>query len=247
MRIIVAILTIALAIVFLGFAILYSRPQHLSYVTISATGTVSAIPEEALIYVSLNGTGNTTASATANLSLTLQKVNATILPLINRNRTLLQTTYYSINKPYQTICYPTPTGTGARPVYPCTPSNFTGYVATEDITITILNSNNVSGIITALSKIPHLTLQSIQPKFSDNETAALDQQALSLAIANATAQARLLTGNNTRLKIENITVQNQYIYPYASGSSSASTSNSTIFYPGQTTISKSVIVIFSKN
>ncbi len=252
MHITLAIVSLALAFVFLGFVILYSQQQRLSYVTISASGTASAAANEALVYISLNGTGNTTASATANLSRTLQEFNTTILPLINRNLTLIQTTYYGVNRPYQTGCYPVPVGTGtASPDY-CIQSNvigFNGYVATEDITVTLPNSNNVSAAINALSKIPDLTFQSIQATLSDTETATLNRQALSLAIANATAQARILAGNDTQLKIENITVQNQYIYPYlyAVGSSSAGTNSSSTFYPGQLKISKSVTVVFSKS
>ncbi len=248
----IAIVSLALALVFLGFVILCALPQHLSYVTVSASGTASATAKEALMYIALNGTGNTTASAAANLSLTLQEFNTTILPLINRNLTLIQTTYYGINKPYQTGCYFLPVGAGtAIPNY-CINSNvtgFNGYVATEDILVTLPNSNNVSAAITALSRIPCLTFQSIQATLSDAETAMLNQQALSLAIANATAQARTLTGNDTQLKIENITVQNQYIYPYpyAVSGASTSTNGSSAFYPGQIKISKSVTVVFSKN
>ena len=116
------------------------------------------------------------------------------------------------------------------------------------------NAGNVSAVITALSKIPDLQIQNIQPVLSAQETASLNNQALKLALVNATAQAQLLAGSGVQLTIENITVQNQYFYglPYAAGVVSAGpnapivTGINTTYFSGQVFVSKSVYVVFGK-
>ena len=102
-----AILCLAVALVFVGIVVLSVQAPHSSssFISLSATGTASATPNTVDVYISLNGTGNTTAYATANLSVTTTLFNKTIQPFVNGNSSLIQTTYYEVYKPYSTGCY----------------------------------------------------------------------------------------------------------------------------------------------
>ncbi len=217
--------------------------QHLRTITVSASGSVSAEPAMAQVQVSINGTGATAALANANLSSSVAAMNSTILPFLNGNASEIQTTSYQI---YQaTNCtYPS----NLTFSY-CITQKLPYYVAYESFTVSVPNLKNASQVITGLSGIPGLQLQGVQAALSDGQQAMMGQEALSAALANATAQADILAGNGI-VQVENITVQySQIYYPrvynLAGASASVANKSSAVFFGGTATVQRSINVVFS--
>lgn len=228
----------------LSYVMFFNGAQHLRTITVTATGAASANPAAAKVYVTLNATGSSASLANANLATLVNRLNNTVLPYLNGNLSNIQTTSYQIYQP--TNCtYP------ISQIYPpvCIPHTQNYFVAIEGIAVTVPSISNVPQLVTQISAIPNLALQNVQAQLSDAQKSALNQQALSQALANATTQARLLAGSGTSLVIQNITVTNsQFIYPFAGAgalSVSSKSLNGTAFFGGVTTIQKSVYVVFS--
>lgn len=216
--------------------------QKVGYVTITATGSASAQPTTGTLYVNAQGKGITAAGATANLSIALAQMNSSISKYINGNQSRIKTTYYNIYNQSGNYNYPYGYNT------------YNGFVASEQLTITIPNTQNVSGAIGALSLINNLQISSASSTLSDSQITALRSTAFSNARQNATTQASILT-NNASLSIQNITVNSYYFYPiaYALGSAgsvkgtNANTTTGPGFYSGLDSVTESVTIVFSYN
>jgi len=230
-----------------------------SVITLSATGTASSRPTQAQVSITINGTGATTASAVQNISTTLNMFNSTVYKFLNGNMSLIETTYYSVYKPYQycPIYSTNATSSGgiAYPVpVPKCVSNNPGYTAAEDLSLTLPNINNASSFLGAIAAIPNIYVGSVSPSLSSNQTASLRASALALAISNATSQADALLGPNEVIYSRNISVNSYYIYPYGVAESSGSGAlasvagrNATIspqFYSGTSQVTDTVSVVF---
>ncbi len=232
--------------------------QSTSVISLSATGTSHAKPSQAQISITINGTGPTTSLAVQNLSATLSLFNSTIYGFINGNTSLVETTYYSVYKPYQYCPVAIPvtnassSGIPAYPIPSCTANK--GYTAVEDILVTLPNIDNVSSFLGAMASAPNIYVTSVSPALSDNQTASLRSTALAAAIANATSQAEALMGLGAVIYSKNVSVNNYYYYPYSiagaasSGASIASleanTSANPQFYEGISQVTESVSVVF---
>ena len=227
-----------------------------SVITLSATGTASSRPTQAQISITINGTGATTASAVQNISTTLNMFNSTAYKFLNGNMSLLETTYYSVYKPYQycpiyaTNATPA-SGSIAIPMK-CTSNNI-GYTAAEDISVTLPNIDNASSFLGAIASIPNVYVSSVSPSLSSNQTASLRAAALASAISNATSQADALLGPNEMIYSRNISVNSYYIFPYGVAANSGALTagvadrNTTIspqFYSGKSQVTESVSVVF---
>jgi uncharacterized protein YggE len=225
------------------------------YITISATGTASAVPTQGIIYVSAQGRGKTGAAATANLSIALSQMNSSIFRYINGNYSFITTTYYELYNQTNNI-YPvgvagtgSVNGSGAMPsIYPYYFS-YNGFVATEQLNIIIPNTKNISKAIGALSAINGITVSSASATLSNSQITSLRNAAYASAISNATSQAEILTGN-AQLSTQNITVGYYNYYPIAYGVASSSGINSTTpvnpqFYSGTSSITEQINIVFS--
>ncbi len=224
---IIAVLAILVMGSILGLGVLYPNGllQTKKSVVISATGSAASLPKEGIIDIYANGTGNTTAIAVANLSLTIAKVNGTLSGYTDSNN--ITTLYYTVSKEY----------------------NSSLYVATEGIQVVIPNISNMTGLLQALSSNKDIYVQNAAPKFSAAQESLLMRQALQSGLKNATAQAEALTGNAT-LTASNITVTNYRIIapfgleasvmPLAKGAGSGS-----LFFNGNESITESVTVVFT--
>jgi len=236
-----ALIAVLASVVILGTIVFGNDFQHLHTIMVTATGTASASPSVAMMYIMINGTGNTAALANTNLSASVEEFNATIMPFLNGNVSKIQTQSYQVYQP--TNC------TYSNLSYQCKKLDY--YVATESVLVTIPNIGNASEAAAQLLTIPNLQLQSVQAVLSDSQKTALNQQALSKALENATSQATALAGNE-RVVVENITVQSSYVYyPYALNAASGASGsvaraiNSTAFYGGTASAQKSIYVVFS--
>ncbi len=207
-----------------------------SYIFITATGSASAQPSFATIFVNLQAFGNNPGSATNNLSFALHDLNASILKYINGNLSNIATTYFTI---YNRSSY-----------YGNFNASKKDYVAQETLSIKILNTSNASDAIGAVSGINGTSITNVVENLSSSQIALLRKTALLLAMKNATSQATLLAGNKT-ISIENITVNSYHFYPFAFSSdmiSSASAKSLAVqnpsFFIGNDTITQSITVKF---
>ncbi|MFI5412305.1 MAG: SIMPL domain-containing protein [Candidatus Micrarchaeales archaeon] len=222
----------------IGLGIYYSTSgstgPNASLITITATGTASTTGGQAVFYLYVNGSGTSAKTAIANLSNTLNNLNNTLAPYINNNFSLISTQYFSANKIY----------------------NSTLYSASESITVTIPNAKNATGVLVGLSGIPNVYINNVQATLTDQQTTALRNQALSDAIANATAQAQSVSPTGMA-SVTNITVNNFYIYPFpyafnggmAGGpampvAAVSSQQINSLFYSGKNSVTESITAIF---
>lgn len=219
-----------------------TKPTNM--VKITASGSASNEPSQALIYVTINGTGATTGSAVQNLSSTINEFNSSIYKFVNGNLSAVTTSSYSVNRPY---CY-------QYAPYNKT-SCYNGYVAEESLSIMIPNIRNVSAVLGSTASIPNVYVTYVSAALSDSQATTLRQQALESAIANATSQAGAVIGPNDMIYSTNVTVNSYYAYPYPYGVSATASANggtasvapSAIgpqFYGGTNQVEESVSVVF---
>ncbi len=244
---VVAIVVIVL--VFAAFAVWHTSPTQMSLIKITSSGTVTAVPSEASVYMYLNGTGATSAAAVANLSSIAGTLNQTLMPLLNGNLSDMQTLSYNVYVPGECPTNATPYYY-YKPYYCIPPGGAKFYVAAESLLVTIPNSTNINGAISKIAQVAGVGVGSVSAKISDSQQAALGQQALTLALANATSQAKSLAGSGVQVSVINITVNNGgYFYPvYATGGGVASSANASknqsSFFVGTVDVTRSVSVVF---
>jgi uncharacterized protein YggE len=200
-----------------------------NFLSISASGTIENKSTQAQLYLVINGTGPTSSIAVQNLSNTLSQFNNTISKYINGNTSDIKTEYLNTFKIY----------------------NNSGYEAQEQLYVVIPNIGNTSTVIAALSSIPNVYVNGASPMLSDAQISSMRLQALTLALSNATEQARALIGSSQIIST-NITVNNYqvvYPFPYANASISNVPSNNTNlttqFYGGTNKVTESIVVQFS--
>jgi uncharacterized protein YggE len=189
------VLAIIATIVAIGIASSWTTHGKPGTISVTASGTAYADEEAAAMYLTVNGTGNSAQSATANITSTLNSVNMTVSPFINGNMSKMKTVSYNIGRSYNAS------------------RNQTIYTATENIEISPFSASNVSGLIGALSRITGVYINSVYGQLANSQVASLRAQALSLALQNATTQAQEVAGPGAQVYIGNITVQNSYFYP----------------------------------
>ncbi len=204
-------------------------------ITIKASGFANAKPAEADMSLVANGTGKTTNDAVQNLTSTMNAFNSTIGSYINNNFSLVTTTYFNV---YPRVIYNYSNGFYT--------SNRSGYIATEGLTVKLLNVSNVGGAIGSLSGIPSIYVVYVQQRLSDAQLTGMRSTALSNALANATSQATALVGTNN-LTVENISINNFYYYPYyANNMLGGGASTGTVqYYGGIEQVTESITVTFS--
>ncbi len=222
---VLAILVLGLA---LTVAVMYpngtSQKNNNGIVIVTASGTSEQYPAQGVIYVDVNGTGNTEQIATANLSLSMAKINNTVFSYIGNNSENIQTQQYYVNKIKNTSLYQ----------------------VNEYAMITILNSSNINNAISALSKINNVYVTSTDAQFSKQQITTMRNQALTYALENATQQAMILT-DNASLTPENITVGQLHFQIFAAPAVQSQGMSSNLFYYGNQELTETVTVTFSRN
>lgn len=225
---IIAILAILVMGAVLATAVLYpngvaSLGGRSNYITVSAQGFAYGYPTQAILYLSLNGSGPTASIATTNASLTLQRLNYSVKGYVNGNLSLIKTLSYSLFKV----------------------RNSTQYEVVESLKVTIPNINNASAALGNLSSINNVYVNSVSPVLSNSQIKAMIGEALSDALANATAQAKVLA-NNATVTTHNISVSSYYVFPsFNSGAALPSGAQASLFYSGQNQVSESITASFS--
>ncbi|HVA82942.1 MAG TPA: SIMPL domain-containing protein [Candidatus Aquilonibacter sp.] len=227
-------------------------------ITVSASGIAYGYPDQATIYMYLNGTGQSPSSANANLTGTIDAIGAALAPYINNNMSLIQTQSYNIYKGKVLLCTNITRGptVDLPPPFYCNSSlnytslyccyNRTAYIAAQSVVATIPNINNVSAAFTSVSNIPNVYSQSLSQKISDKQGSMLLNLSLEMALANATAQAQVLAGSANNVQVLNVSVSGGPIYYptyFTNGAASASPSGSS-FFAGRIGVTRSVNVVF---
>jgi len=238
---IVAIL--AGVLLFAGFAVMTEIPKHGSLIMVSSSGSVTTVPDQASIYLTLNATGSTASLAISNLSAGANMLNTTMMPFLNENSSRIQTLSYRVYVPSECM--------NTTPVYYyqyyCVPKGMPNfYVASEYIQVRLPSISNLNTVLVQLAAVPGIGVSNVASTLSEGQQALLSQRALTLALANATSQASILAGSGAELSVRNITVSSGYVnYPsYASGLEKSSGDSQT-FFSGAVSVSKSIYVVFN--
>jgi uncharacterized protein YggE len=135
------------------------------------------------------------------------------------------------------------------PIYPTTtiycPSPRRFFIASEYLLLTIPNVTDTNAALVGLSGISGVSIGNVAARLSQQQQANMSEEALSLALSNATGQAQALAGGR-QLQVRNITVQSNYLfYAGASVAAAPAPSYNQTFYPGRATVTKSIYVVFS--
>jgi len=225
---IAAVAILAFAAVALVSAVAYSpylsqraQTNSSSYITVTASGSASAAPTVAQLYIYINGTGSTAQLATENLSYTVTAVNSTLSRYTMGNASDIQTTSYQL--------YKIP--------------NSTAYAASESLLATLPLSSS-GAALTDLSSIPDVYIGSIGIQLSQQQQAGLRSAALSIALANASSQAQQVAGPYASLHIKSVTINGAYYF--TPGIYTAAVASSQIF-GGASSVTQSVTVEYSYN
>ncbi|MCL4380985.1 MAG: SIMPL domain-containing protein [Candidatus Marsarchaeota archaeon] len=216
-------------------ALVWLKTTNSSFIFITASGSASAMPDFATVFVLVQAFGNNPASATNNMSFALHDLNASVLKYINGNLSNIRTTYFNVYN--------------RSNVYNFNASGKKFYAAQESLSIRIPNINNISNAIGAISGVNGTSITNVVENLSSAQIALLRAQALSAAMQNATSQASLLSQNKT-LAIKNITVNYYRLYPFSLSTGALNMASSQIpqapsFFIGNDTITQSITVTFS--
>ncbi len=223
----IAVLAILAMGVILALSVLYPKglPQSAKTVTVSASGSSSALPQDGVLDIYANGTGGTAGIATSNLSLTLAQVNETLLKYTTANQ--VRTQYYNLGME----------------------RNSSVFIASEGLHVIIPEVGNTTAALMGLSSLKNVYVQDAGAMLSSRQVAALREAALRSALRNATAQAETLTGNAT-LTTSNMTTSTYRVYEPLGLTAGSSVSNpakepSQLFFNGNESIVESVSVTFT--
>ena len=225
--IVAVICILSISLVYLSFNT-QKQTLKMSTISVSASGYASAIPAIAQISIDVNSTGATPEVATANLSSTINAINASIYQYQNGSK--LQTEYYSVY----------------RSTYALNNSNTTPrktiYLASEILYASVPISK-LNDAITSLSSVNNIEIDGITPKLSSAQNTQLSNIALSNALVNATQKAQLLAGS-AAIYIQNISSYQSYYSPYPIPQYSMYSASYPIVSYGNSTVTQTVSVIY---
>ncbi len=229
----IALLLVAVLLAITVIAVLYSvaspgtkAPQ--GYITVSASGFASAPPSQALLYITVNGTGATVYDAVYNMSAAMQSVNATIVGYVHGNMSMVSTSQYSVYKTY----------------------NRSTYTATESVVVTMPNISDVNAALGKLSALANAYVTGVSAQLSADQVTQLRTQALKAALLNATEQAGELV-SPMGVKMTNVSISGYVIRPYpvyalaAGGSAPVAKDVAPSFFGGTSKVSESISAVFS--
>ncbi len=191
-----------------------------STVTVTATGSVSAVPSQSTIYITANGTASNAANATARLARTVYAINSTLSSYLASGGSSIQTVSYQLYRPY----------------------NSSVYTASEGIVVTI-SINSTGSALAALSSVSDAYITGVTIQLSPSQVSSLSGTALSIAMQNATAQAQQVAGTHVPLTISSVSINsNGYIYPSPKLALGA---NIVPVFAGTQSVTQSVTVVFT--
>lgn len=190
-----------------------------STITVSATGSASAMPQQAVVYLTANGTARSAANATSMLSKTVYAISSTLAGYLS-NGSMIQTTSYQLYAPY----------------------NSPYYTASEGMQFTV-PVGLVGNAIGDLASLHNVFINSVSIQLSQAQVSNLSSTALSIAMQNATAQAQEVAGPHVPLTISSVTLNTgPYVFP---GSRYFVAAESVPVFPGTQSVTQSITVVFT--
>jgi uncharacterized protein YggE len=148
-------------------------------ITVSGTGTVSTLPDEAVIQIGVQNSATTAAAALDQNSKETQKVLAR-LKADGVPDSAIETTNVAV---YPNYSYPPKTGTNA----------VSGYQATNSVNVTVTDFKLIGPVFAAAAEAGANNISGPAWQLSENSQA--EAQALTLAAANARAKAEALAAS----------------------------------------------------
>jgi uncharacterized protein YggE len=226
---IISVIAIVGMTLVLALSVLYPngsfQNQGLKFVTVTASGTNYTYPAAATVYVTMNGTGTTSAIAASNLSLTLSEFNYTVAKYIGNNSSRISTQSYSLQRQW----------------------NSTKYEAVETVSVYVAQVGNVTPLLNTLSLIQNVYVSQVSAQLTPSQVRQLSNDALAQAMSNATSQARVIS-QNMSLTLRNVSISKSYTYPfplYANGVASSGSGPNLIFFNGVQGVRQQVTVSYT--
>ncbi len=223
--VIVAFVAVVLIVsVFVLFPNGFGAQSSRKVISVSAIGAAYGSPDQAVIYLYVNGTGSTSRKAVLNLSSTLGVLNNTLMRYTGNNASMVSTEGYSVSRAF----------------------NSSSYEAYESLKVTIVDINDTVAALLNISSVPNVYISSVEPGVSSQKAGALRSEAINYAIANATSMADAVSSN---VALYNVTINSYYgVYPYPImlyGAQLDSPQNITanvnsLFYSGKISVEESV-------
>ena len=201
-------------------------------VSVGATGSASAQPDEAVVYVAVTATANDAATARDRVATNATSVRKALAVLVGPDQ--IRTTSFNV---YQRSDA-TPTKTGTR----------THYYATHAFAVTVSNVDSVGTVIDTAINGGASTVQSVQYTLSDATRKKLREQALGSAMSDARSQADTLASNGdlTITGVQSVSTGGASVpRPRPVTLSSGAAGSSTRVTPGPVTVDVSVHVVYA--
>jgi len=235
---------VALAIIgiVLVSAVALTRPLVISTsnsssktIQVTGTGTLSATPDQAVMYLAVETQGSTaTVATTANAAAMTKVISALIAAGISNES--IQTTAYTLNPVYSN-----PTNQSVAP-------SIIGYDAVNSIQVTLSNLGSVGQVLDHAISAGVNQVQGITFTLSNTAQAALQKQALQLAMQDADNQAKATAAALGVTIVGPLSVSPSYVFqPVSYNRYSALAASTTPVQPGtlQVTVTVQVTYQFS--
>jgi len=222
------ILVSVVSISFSGLRGLNTKMDTVKTIQVSGTGSVSAAPDEAIIYLAVQ-TQDTSATTAVNENAALMAKVMQALTTLGINQSDIQTSSYTLTiQTFTSTTYP------MQNIQPTSKSNATAavqYVATNAIQITLTNTSLVGRALDAATNAGVNEVNGITFTFTPQLTASLQKQAIQLATQDAANQANAIASTLGLKIIGPTSITPSYNQPYYQ-TSAAPSANPTPIQPG---------------
>jgi hypothetical protein len=214
--------------------------------TSSGVGTVTEVPDTAIIYVGVTQTSSNALDAKNKTNTLVNKIISDIKALGISEKDI-KTTNYSINPNYGT-------GGAVPMMYPIRDggNNITGYTVMQNLEVKINPTEKVNKVIDAVTKSGANLVGGVSFTFSEELSEKLENQARKEAVADAKKKAQnLANASGIRLgKIVNV-IENssfpRYMPLMKTARSGGGTAVETQVTPGENTVTVTVTIYYETN
>jgi len=225
------------AMVLVSSVALTRPPQGLSNsssktIQVTGTGTVSAAPDEAVLYLAVETQASTAAAATAENAVAMTSVfNALVSAGVSNSS--IQTTSYTLTPVY------------SNPTNQSVPQSIIGYDAVNAIQVTLTNLGSVGKVLDLAISAGANQVQGITFTLSTAAMTTLEKQALQLALQDASNQATATAATLGVTIVGPISVTPGYVFqPVSYNRFSAAPAAQTPVQPGTLQVSVTVQVTY---
>lgn len=148
-------------------------------IQVTGTGTVSASPDEAILYLGVQTQAATATQATSENAAAMANV-ITALTSAGIDKNSIQTVSYTLTPTY------------SNPVNQSVAPAIIGYVAVNEIQVTVSDLNSIGKILDQAISAGANQVQGVSFTLSSSALATLQKQALQVALTDADGQAKAL-------------------------------------------------------